>query len=964
MKRWVLGSLLPLLWGCWEVEAELTPPPAGGETVVKVVAESSGDGLRSGLGLDEDRIGTLCVYAYHNGVLARESFSTGAASELVLTFGLSYNIYALANVGEVHGPPAEGELLAMRLDLPGAGTVEDGMMPMVSLGGQTVLAGENAEGITIFMQRLMGRYALSVESRMEKAGFELLSVRLRNAALDVTPFTSDSKALRVGDGDSLTVAECQAVRNGQTRCFYILENCRGNLLPSNMDPAGKNPAALGEEAALCTYLELEGIWTTGGARGRLKYRMYLGRDNCSDFSILRNTSFTLKVILTDEGSLESGWKVEMDGLEDSRTLAFSTRELTVLQGGAASTCTVLSDPGATNPGEVSYYVTSDDDTAAAAGLSFSLNGSTLSVRSSYIGTSYPTTRLFLSSWDGRLRDTLNVRVSYVPGSFDAYTLRRVAYAGQWGYFEFPGATTDRPVEFSTASGSFSVAPGAAGLYDSFYDSASRTLFCYPSGGKKVFYRSDNASGTGDCSVHLSCFTSEADVTLAATVEPRYLLEDLALSETGEDRDCSLQLSDAEGEALDLRTFAVPDEVLSASGRSLTDENRYSGFADMYCGSIIYMWKPEGASSFEELEEPDGWDFSIVSDVNSEPSIAPDNSEVAMLRFWGLEAMGDRPRRGELRICNDYFSSGGGGVDVPVTVSPAFPDQRYLGEVMNMQLAPGVLRSAASAVDFSYGGHALPVPAAAWTISDAVFEVSQTPSASMATSGDRCYLASFSGRGFSFGSPTVGSFPACGAFLLGGSVVNARSGRVIRGYYTVDVCLYLTVAAQVDFDGTELLYSFVPFCEYSSRAYADIWNDYFPNVRIRSSATLAQTALFRDSYITVPERPEDNTCSWTVGSDMVTGDVDACCSQIAFHSLTGLFNRFWFLSGNTSLESLNLTRTGYPSYPEYTNPSYVNGAMGYYRLYRQMSVGNITETGSHCGLDNLLVEPHLGSFELY
>ena len=181
---------------------------------------------------------------------------------------------------------------------------------------------------------------------------------------------------------------------------------------------------------------------------------------------------------------------------------------------------------------------------------------------------------------------------------------------------------------------------------------------------------------------------------------------------------------------------------------------------------------------------------------------------------------------------------------------------------------------------------------------------------------------------------------------------------------MDVVLYLTAGVQVDFSGKELLYSFVPFCEYSRYAYADIWNDYFVPVRIRASATIYPSDSYLVTYLRVPENAENNLCSYTVASTLSPGTVPECCSMLSSMGLTGLFNRFWFLSGDSMRESLNLTRTGYPALSDYASDSFRLGYSGYYRIYRQMSVGNITETGSHCGLDNLLVEPHLGSFELY
>ena len=932
---------------------------------LRIAAKSAFCASRSAMSPDEDEISNLSVFAYRNGLLYAEAYFEGDSGDLMLQFGKTYEIFAVANMGEVHAPTGISGLAEMRLELQSGGCGAGGSMPMATKVSQTVMAGGTDGALTVLLERLMCKYTLSIESRMQNGAFKVSSVRVRNAAHDIKPFSPFSPASEVGDGDSASASDCVALNSGGTAVFYIPENARGVLLPGNSDPARKDPSNIADpaDASLCSYLEIEGRWTTEGAAGNLTYRMYLGRDNCSDFNVIRNEAFRLTLVLTDEGTLQQSWKVTMEDLEDSRELHFATDELVVWQGGAPSICGIVATNGGVPAESMRYDVSCEAEESTLAGLTFSLTGSSLSVRTSYIGTGAPEAKLYLSSWDGRHRDTLLVRVSYVPGEYSGYTLKRAEYTGQWGRFDFPDATVSNPVVMTVAGNSISVSPGAAGLCSKMYDTAAKMAFYYPSGGTAVYYYSYSPETANDCTVHLRHFTEETDVVLQRSKAPSYLMEEIILSETGKGARFDLKLAGTDGGELDLSTFARPDAVIVAEGSSPTDEARYTDFDDMYMGNILFYWKESGMTDFEEADTGLPLSLSLLTSVNSEPSITADG-DVARYVFYGLEASGDKPRRGVLRLSNDSFSEGTMRSDIPVTVLPAFPDQRYLGEVVNMQLAPGGMRAYSAPIDFASGGHRRPASEASWTISDALFEASDPPSSATLTSGDRSFLASFNGNSLSFQPPTETSFPACGAFRLEGSVTNPVSEREIKGWYTVDVSLYLTAGVQVDFSGKELLYSFVPFCEYAGYSYSDIWNDNFVPVRIRASATIYPSDSYLVTYLRVPEKADDNLCSYTVSSTLSQGSVPEVCSMLSSMGLTGLFNRFWFLSGDSMRESLELTRTGYPALSDYNSDSFRLGSCGYYRIYRQMSVANITETGSHCGLDNLLVEPHLGSFELY
>lgn len=960
MNKYIL--LLPFVLASCVMEkspAEKQPVAEDCQVSVSVSVSASGARTRSSYGFDDCEIKRLSVFVYSGGFLYQESNSQGPALDLRLNSGTSYNIYALANVEGFIPPYAEEDLPGTRLDFMAIAPGELSAIPMANAEPYTIVPGAAGGTLELTLDRLMSCCRLQIVSQLENCSFDLRSVRVRSSAMNITPFRTGSFADSVMDGDYASEEDCRRLSAGEAVPFYVLENCQGVLLPNNTDPAKKVPSEMGCEADFCTYFELEGEWTTPGVSGNLRYRMYLGKDNCRDFSIERNTSSLLRLILTDSGTLTPSWKVEITDYDDTRTLKFSSDELVVWQGGAASTCQVLAQTGNGDPGDVKYALTADPDELEAAGLSYTLSEGTLSVSTSYIGTSEPSAHIVLSSWDGWKTDTLTVRVAYTPGAFSSYSLQRTRYSGQWGRFDFPTASASSPVIFKVGEKSFSV--GSQSGAASFYDSASHTAFSYVPKSRRVYYRADSSTGVGGCSVHLQQSTSFAEVFLPAARTPEYLLEDLILDEKGTDYYVSLYLSDENGEALPLEGFAYPAELLALEGRDPSDDReRFADFADEYAGSIFWEWKGAEDADFSELEDNPWWGLAFVADVNSEPSIANDG-EVAQFKFWGLEALGDKAMSGTLRLTNEYFSYCPVS-EIPLTVNPAFPDQSYLGEMTNYQIAPGDLRSGSAEVPFKAGS--APDKSAVWKIYDAYYTPDDTPAESLKTDSDRHYLASMSGRTMNFKAPTVGSFPACGAFLLEGKVRNAHSGREITGYYTLDVSLYLSVGVQVDFSDQDLLYSFVPFCEYSAKEYSDIWNDNFLNLRIRASATPYASTSFKDTFLTVPDKVSGNTCSYHIGSSTTTGSVDQCCNALAQHAVKGLFDNFHFLAGGKVVDSLILNRTGFAAVSEYSSPSFVTGERGYYRVFRQMDVGNIKEVESHRGFDNLLIEPHLGSFYDY
>ena len=272
---------------------------------------------RSSIVPAEDALSDFHVFVYGRGILVGSAFleSLGAVS-FDMDAGKSYNVYALGNVGYVEPFLYEDDLRNkyvysisdvsdMEEFLPLAGCLTD------------VVVQRSGQRFGIHMERLVSKVRLSVDKSFLD-DLRINSVRLCQSALRVSPFGEGPSAVcsaeHVADGDYCTSGDLAELNAGGEVFFYALENCRGVLLPENVDPWEKVPFYLEDHAELCTYLEIECAFGGGGLfEGNVTYRIYLGQDNCTDFNVMRNSILDVSLSLTVDG-LKRGlsWKVSAD----------------------------------------------------------------------------------------------------------------------------------------------------------------------------------------------------------------------------------------------------------------------------------------------------------------------------------------------------------------------------------------------------------------------------------------------------------------------------------------------------------------------------------------------------------------------------------------------------------------------------------------------------------------------------
>ena len=318
-----LGFLVAAICAVSCTLTEITPPEKdeshSGEVRVMFRARTSSV-TRSSVSPDETGIRDFNVYAFRDGILADEVYVSGQdAADLYLAKGYTYNVYAVANMGQKAAFAGEEEFLtSFSYSIDGLSDISDAV-PMFCICEGVYVAG-GTPTIHLDMERLVAKLSLSVDKSSLMEGLQVRSVRLCQSSSVVRPFKWYGKggsraetSAEVFDGDFATADDLQRLNGGDEIQFYALENCQGVLLPDNKDSAVKVPGNLGGKDELCTYLEVCcGFGNEGLLDGSVDYRIYLGLDATSSFDLPGNSCVNVTLNLTESGLDEVSWKVDAD----------------------------------------------------------------------------------------------------------------------------------------------------------------------------------------------------------------------------------------------------------------------------------------------------------------------------------------------------------------------------------------------------------------------------------------------------------------------------------------------------------------------------------------------------------------------------------------------------------------------------------------------------------------------------
>ena len=271
-----------------------------------------------------NRITDLNIFIYHDGCLLEEhsSYCTDMSS-LMLSFPYGkngFNIYMVGNVGRIDPPEDESELADLCYVSGGYDEFRESGFPVANVFPD-YMKGTFA---SFRLKRLVGQYDITLKPSAVDAKYLVKDVRLKNCALDVYPFGYEKKASQFvagGDyggapgGDYLTEDDIIRLNKGEKVSICFVENLQGELLPGNEDRTKKIPSSL--EALqkglsdCCTYMEITADIVTPSAQYTdAKYRFYLGQNETTDFSVVRNTLYEVALDFTQNMVSEQEWRIE------------------------------------------------------------------------------------------------------------------------------------------------------------------------------------------------------------------------------------------------------------------------------------------------------------------------------------------------------------------------------------------------------------------------------------------------------------------------------------------------------------------------------------------------------------------------------------------------------------------------------------------------------------------------------
>ena len=452
--------------------------------------------------------------------------NAGSGVSLYLNGSKENNVYALVNMGDMTNsfPQHESDVEKISYRIVSYDDMIQKGIPMCGVVKGCVC--EAGKSVQIPLERLLAKLnARIVHTDLSGSEPDELfattvcnkSIWLRQANNRLLPFSADgSRAETLGDVLSVSDYNSELDNNHSyeghlhisqlgpgvgyfqdtTVVLYVPENIQGQLLPDNQDPFEKTADKLSELEdkgydALCTYLELNVNKPSkgDGFGGDIMYRCYLGEDNVSDFSIVRNSCYDVAISLTDRGFHLDNWKVvRSDSWTDVRTVRFVDEPYVIYPG---TENRVILHYNRVNPsadtgsyGDASELVFQfDAEAMAAAGLSCEFMGNErIAGKNGYndfyfkvtaasdakIGVSFP---IIAATADGVKSDAVVLRVAEIGDLVPMWEFQP-KYVSQIGQMKVAG-TVDGLMPLSVTVADPSILKCSAAGDDSFEVTALR-----------------------------------------------------------------------------------------------------------------------------------------------------------------------------------------------------------------------------------------------------------------------------------------------------------------------------------------------------------------------------------------------------------------------------------------------------------------------------------------------------------
>ena len=310
---------IALLAGCGAA-----PEPVREDATVRFLLTES---ATKSLVVNDSHISNCNILVYDmRGILVASSYrGDGPVATMNLTYrpGESYRFYCVCNIGDI----TSDSQIATETGLQNYQYTIADYHQIIDANGAVPMSGHTESmtitaGMTVYID--LTRCVALITIRIDDSNLHYSSININSVALKNVPervgLYCSSAAESAGEcspqGDSASASQLADFNNGSPIGFYMFENDQGELLPYNTTCRGKVFPSGSIYEDLCSYVELQGSYDdplSGNPRhGTFTYRFYLGGNETTDFSILRNHHYHIVVELYDDGVDEVSWRVDSD----------------------------------------------------------------------------------------------------------------------------------------------------------------------------------------------------------------------------------------------------------------------------------------------------------------------------------------------------------------------------------------------------------------------------------------------------------------------------------------------------------------------------------------------------------------------------------------------------------------------------------------------------------------------------
>ncbi len=322
--RYILLVILFLVVGCRELLPFEDTVDCGEVTIGVSVGTESFSTVSSRSVGSVDNIDDLWVMVFDTlgGLVGSRYWSDygGGLEHIVLPTSV-FRLAVIANVGDIFGGVSDiedfGEIYTTSPDdYLHYFSEQIAVSASQSVGGVVVLD-------TIYLLRPCAKVTvvLDTDNLYNDVSITPLQVSVRQTPLrcfvagDNTPIGT---SMISASGDSIT-QNLSPTDHSTATAFYILENLQGTNGTSSTLQSQKTPITGTEE--LCTYLEIQTLYTNSEGTRPVRYRYYLGENTTHDFNLRRNHWYQVDITFNGTGALtENSWRVTAGELEGIPTI--------------------------------------------------------------------------------------------------------------------------------------------------------------------------------------------------------------------------------------------------------------------------------------------------------------------------------------------------------------------------------------------------------------------------------------------------------------------------------------------------------------------------------------------------------------------------------------------------------------------------------------------------------------------